>query len=95
MAQIRTSKQLQLRLQQPEIERLLAQYQTGATVYEWAAQFGIHRGTVSNLLKRNGVRTRNRPLSATQMSEAIAPYQRGNSLATLGAAIGWMRTQFD
>jgi DNA-binding CsgD family transcriptional regulator len=85
---VRTRKQLPLRLQQPEIEELLAQYQAGATIYELAAQFGIHRETVSNLLKRNGVRTRNRPLSPAQISEAIAPYQKAKSIAAVGASIG-------
>lgn len=43
----RTTRQTQRRLRRSEINELVTGYQSGATVYELAEQFGVHRNTVS------------------------------------------------
>ena len=77
----RTTKQIHRRLRPTEIGELVARYKGGATVYELADQFKIHRDTVSRLLERHGVTRRGRPLSPAQIEHAIALYVSGQSLA--------------
>lgn len=67
-----------------EIERLLARYQAGSTAKELGDLWGVHRATVSALLKERGVQLRNRPLDEGEVSAAIRLYQSGLSLAAVG-----------
>jgi DNA-binding transcriptional regulator PaaX len=60
----------------------------GGTVYELAEEFGIHRGTVSTILEREGVSRRYRMMEGDRLKEAIAAYQSGKSLAAVGAELG-------
>jgi DNA-binding CsgD family transcriptional regulator len=50
----------QKQLSSEEITKLIIKYENGKTVYEHAEQFGYHRITVSNLLKRQGVTVTNK-----------------------------------
>ena len=50
--------QRQRRLERPEQEELVARYQGGDLMSELARRYGIHRRTVSAILKRHGVPTR-------------------------------------
>jgi transposase-like protein len=84
----RTIRQTQRRLRGPEIDALAAGYQAGATVYELAGQFGVHRNTVSASLKRRGVGLRFQSLSATQVTDAIQFYHEGLSLLKVGERVG-------
>jgi hypothetical protein len=67
-----------------QVERLIAEYQSGATVYELGDQFGIERRTVSSILHRHGVPMRRRGLSPDQVDHAIHLYKLGWSLARVG-----------
>lgn len=60
-------------------------YEAGASISELAAQFGIHRTTVTQHLHRNHVTMRRRGLGNRQIDQAVGMYQRGNSLARIGA----------
>ena len=51
------------RFSQDEVERLVEGYESGRTVCELGAEFGIHRVTVNRLLKRSGVTLRRLVLS--------------------------------
>ena len=51
-------RQRQRRLTQAQADELAAQYEKGATVYQLAAQFGCHRTTVAERLKKAGIRMR-------------------------------------
>jgi DNA-directed RNA polymerase specialized sigma24 family protein len=51
------------RLPDDQIDELVRGYQDGASVYELANRFGIHRGTVSRHLHHAGVPTRSRGAS--------------------------------
>ncbi len=84
----RTIKQKQRRLRGAEIDKLVAGYLVGATVYELAEQFGVHRSTVSELLERRGVTRRFGPLSPAQVAMATSLYGEGLSLATVGQQLG-------
>lgn len=68
-----------------QIQELIAGYQSGSTVYELGAQFGIERRTVSAILHRHGVPMRRRGLSPDQVDHAIHLYSLGWSLARVGA----------
>ncbi len=81
-------KQVHRRLRSAEIERLVAGYLDGLTVYQLADQFPIHRATVSLLLERQGVPRRNRPLSPDQVKRARALYATGQSLVAVGGQLG-------
>jgi hypothetical protein len=71
-----------------QIEQLIADYQSGATVYELGDRFGIERRTVSNILHRHGVPMRRRGLSPEQVDDAIHLYNLGWSLARVGQHLG-------
>lgn len=75
-------------LEQDQIERLIAAYEAGATVYDVAAQFGIARQTVSGILKRHDVRLRRQGLSPEQIDQAARLYQDGWSLKRVGNSLG-------
>jgi len=53
-----SAKQLHRRLPPNEVERLVDDYNAGTLVRDLAAQFGIHRNTVSAILDRMGVQRR-------------------------------------
>lgn len=63
---------------------LVAGYLAGATVYELAAEFKIHRSTVSEHLKRQGIDMRGQGLTRDQVREAAELYRNDWSLSRLG-----------
>jgi AraC-like DNA-binding protein len=83
----RPAKQAQKRLDADGVARLIAAYQAGGRVKKLATQFVIHRDTVHNILKRQGV-LRPQGLRADELLEAIRLYQDGWSL-------GRLATEFD
>ncbi|VVJ19595.1 Uncharacterised protein [Amycolatopsis camponoti] len=82
MKRDRPGRARQLRADQ--VEQLIADYQSGATVYELGDRFGIERRTVSTILRRHGVPMRRRGLSPDQVDDAIHLYNLGWSLARIG-----------
>jgi transposase-like protein len=71
------------KLSTAEIDKLVQQYKSGATVYELAEQFGIHRTTASLHLHRHGVTLRRRGLDPSQIDHAVRLYADGQSLARI------------
>jgi hypothetical protein len=63
-------------------------YLAGATVYELAARFGIHRVTVSAHLHRQGVTVRRQGLDAEGVAHAVRLYEDGWSVARIGDRLG-------
>jgi len=63
-------------------------YRAGATVYELARQFGVHRHTVSELLERHAVSRRYQKLTPEQIDLACTLYERGLSLIKVGEQLG-------
>jgi site-specific DNA recombinase len=67
-----------------QVQRLIEDYETGATLHELGERFGIVRQTVGKILKRHGVVMRQRGLSPEQVDEAVRLYEEGWSLARVG-----------
>ena len=84
----RKSRQRQKRLDETEIDRLIAGYRTGSTVDQLAARLGCHCQTVTHCLKAQGVRIRSKSLSAEQIQETVRLYEAGLSSAKVGERIG-------
>jgi hypothetical protein len=73
-----------LHLTANEIEEIVAAYEAGSTAKELGVRWGIHRSTVSALLKGRGLVLRNRPLDEGEVAAAIRLYQSGLSLVAVG-----------
>jgi len=67
-----------------KVEQLIADYQSGATVYELGDRFGVERRTVSSILHRHGEPMRRRGLSPDQVDDTIHLYNLGWPLARVG-----------
>ena len=76
------------RLNAEQVQVLVEHYQQGRTTYELAKQFGIHRVTVSQHLRRSGVTMRRQGLSDEALLEAARLYESGSSLARLADRFG-------
>jgi hypothetical protein len=63
----------------------VAGYRSGRSVYELAAEFRIHRGTVSKLLSHEGVPRRYRLIQGELLDRVISAYEAGRTLAQLGS----------
>ncbi|POM23807.1 Sigma-70, region 4 [Actinomadura rubteroloni] len=85
---VRTMQGRAKQLKDTEAREVVAAYKAGATVYQLGQRFGIHRVTVSNILKRHGVRMRMGGLESGQIEEAIKLYQEGWSLPRIGRRFG-------
>jgi DNA-binding transcriptional ArsR family regulator len=70
-------------LRSSEIDALALAYRSGSTVYELAAQFGIHRSTVGQHLRACGVDTTPPGISLDDVPTVVRLYQEGWSLAKL------------
>ncbi|GAA5110117.1 recombinase family protein [Haloechinothrix salitolerans] len=71
-------------LNDDQVQQLIGDYQSGATVYELGERFDIERRTVSAILHRHGIAMRQRGLSPEQIDDAIRLYNQGWSLAKIG-----------
>lgn len=84
------ARQNQVRLSPAGVDELVLAYQQGATVRELVEQFGVHRTTVLDHLKRRGIarRANIRKLTDEQVQQAARYYRAGNSLVTTGMHFG-------
>ena len=80
----RPPNQAQKRLDPEGVAELVAAYTASGRVTKLAAQFGIHRDTVHNILKRQGV-LRPRGIQPDDMPEAIRLYEAGCSMTQVAA----------
>jgi hypothetical protein len=87
-AKTRTKKQVCRRLRPAEIEELLAGYKAGVPIKALVAQFKIDRSTVTNYVKRAGVRLRLPALLPKEIEEASRLYRSGQSLRQVGSHFG-------
>jgi predicted DNA-binding protein (UPF0251 family) len=81
--EVPASRQTQVRLDQHRADAVAMAYKEGKTMRELANDFGIHRSTVTVILERNGVETRQAGLSDEQTAEACRLYSGGWPLARL------------
>jgi DNA-binding Lrp family transcriptional regulator len=64
-------------------------YDAGATVYELAAEFGCHRATVAERLKKAGVVIRLQSPGAVAIELMASLYQSGLSYLEIGRQLGY------
>lgn len=80
-------RQRQVRLSGQQRAELVSRYQDGATHAELAAAYGIERRTSMAIVKRHGAQV-TRGLSPAEIDNAVERYGAGDSLATIGRALG-------
>jgi hypothetical protein len=85
---VRVHRRSANRLSDGQVAALVDGYLAGATVYELAARFDIHRVTVSAHLHRQGVTVRRQGLDDEGVALAIRLYEDGWSLARIGDRLG-------
>jgi DNA-binding transcriptional ArsR family regulator len=78
-----TERRTVRRLRAEQVAALVVEYEAGATVYELAERFKVHRQTVSEHLHRQGVKMRRQGLNGPQIDEAAQLYGRGWPLARI------------
>lgn len=76
------------RLGSTELAKLTEAYLTGRSVYDLGREFGIHRRTVAELLRSNGVELRYRKLTDEQITEPERLHEQGWSFVRLGQQYG-------
>ncbi len=81
-------KQVQRRLTPEQQAEVVRRYEAGAQMNYLAQHFGVHRSTVSAVLKRHGVSSPRSGLSGDQVDEAVVLYRQGKSLAMIGSELG-------
>ena len=88
----RTSQVLRrrnLRLTSSQLATLAVRYQAGATVYELANEFGIHRTTISRYLKKAGTVLRLSSPNKGEVDKMVRLYTSGLSLGRVGELVGF------
>jgi hypothetical protein len=81
-------KQVHRRLLEVEVDELVEAYQAGATVYEFADRFHMHRSRISVALERRGMARRYRMVEGDRLQRAIQEYQIGKSVVSIGKELG-------
>lgn len=77
------------KLEADQIAELVRRYREGATVYEIADEFGMHRQTVSAHLHREGVVLRSRVrMTPELLARATELYEAGWSTVRIGKELG-------
>jgi transcriptional regulator with XRE-family HTH domain len=82
------TRQSQIRLDPQDANSLATAYRDGMTIKELARRFGIHRSTVTALLRRHGVELRPSGLAPPDIPTAASLYGQGWSVARLGERFG-------
>jgi transcriptional regulator of aromatic amino acid metabolism len=85
---LRQPRQRQRRLSMTEVTMLIKAYERQDPVRELARRFGIHRQTVTALLRRHGVELRQAGLAPADIPTATQLYGQGWSCAQLGTRFG-------
>jgi len=75
-----------------ETATLMASYQAGATVYELAERFGIHRDRVSRLLEEAGIPRRYHQTVDVGLERAALLERQGLTLQQIADRLGIGRT---
>jgi DNA-binding NarL/FixJ family response regulator len=65
------------KLSSVELDQLVHAYLKGATVYELAKQFGVHRATVGKHLRSRGIDTTPRAISLKDEKSVVELYEKG------------------
>ncbi len=76
------------RLTEDEVTELVTDYEGGATVYDLAKRFKIHRNTVSGHLHLRDIKMRGQSMTEEQVDLATRLYQQDWSVARIGSHLG-------
>lgn len=68
---VKTITQQQKNLSELEIQTICERYKNGASSYELAKEFGCHRRTISDTLKRNGVEVSHQATAKPELVKRI------------------------
>ncbi|HEX7835336.1 MAG TPA: hypothetical protein VF479_07690 [Pseudolysinimonas sp.] len=81
----RNSKAFRLdrRLGKKMIDSLITRYEAGETIPALAAECGVSRSGLGDLLRRHGVTLRYQPMTNTEIKRAIQRYSQGAPLSQL------------
>ncbi len=86
---IRSITQHQKRLTKLEIQTICERYQNGASIYKLAADFGCHRRTISDTLKRNDVEVSHQATKKPELVKKIIElYAEMKTPKEVGAIVG-------
>lgn len=85
---VRRIENLQTFLTASEVDCLVDDYRSGASVNELAERYGVHRATVSAHLTRRGVSRRRPGLGVDEAAEAVRLYQDGVSVRAISRSMG-------
>jgi DNA-binding Lrp family transcriptional regulator len=67
---------------------MAARYEAGATVYELATEFGCHRTTVAERLKKAGIVMRGQSPTPDVIDSMVCLYESGLSFREVGKQLG-------
>lgn len=87
-AVVRRIENLQTFLTASEVDRLVGDYLTGATVAQLAERYGVHRATVSAHLTRRGVVRRQPGVGVEEAAEAVRLNLGGVSMRAIAQSMG-------
>jgi len=68
---------------------MAARYREGATVYELAAEYGCHRATVAERLKKAGISMRGQSPALEVIDSMVSLYKNGLSFQEVGGQVGF------
>lgn len=85
---VRRIENLQTFLTASEVDRLVDDYRSGASVNELAERYGVHRATVSAHLTRRGVVRRRSGLGVDEAAEAVKLHLGGVSMRAIAHSMG-------
>ncbi|WP_441005552.1 helix-turn-helix domain-containing protein [Plantibacter sp. CFBP 8798] len=70
------------------VERLVAEYRAGDSVYELQQRHGVHRNTIAKHLRDHGLQLGRQPLSTAEVHRAHELHAEGLSLNAIGRKMG-------
>lgn len=85
---VRRIENLQTFLTASEVDRLVDDYRSGASVNELAERYGVHRATVSAHLTRRGTPRRSAGLGVEEAAEAVKLHGDGVSMRAIAQSMG-------
>jgi hypothetical protein len=77
------------RLPAETIQQLVTDYQARVPSTELAKRFGVSKGAVLHLLRKQGVSIRRQSMTEAEVEQATQLYRAGNSLVAVGAKLGY------
>lgn len=86
---VKSIKQQQKTLTEFEIQSVIQKYQNGASSYDLAKEFGCHRRTITDTLKRNGVEVSHQAATKPELVKRIIElYAEMKTPKEVGAIVG-------